>query len=79
MARSYRGGLATAMIATEGNYHSCNLLSSREALPLDNEQGCNREIFRGGGGKITFSRCDFSFFPVEISILVDPEKVSLVS
>ena len=34
-------------------------------------------VFRGGGAKSLFrifSRCDFSLFPLEISILVDPQK-----
>ena len=43
------------------------------------DQGRNREIFQGGGAKSLFpifSRRDFSFFPLEISILVDPESFS---
>ena len=40
-------------------------------------QGRYRKNFQGGGGEVTFpdfSRCDFSLFLVEISILVDPKK-----
>ena len=38
--------------------------------------GRNREIFQGGQSQFfsIFSRRDFSFFPVKISILVDPKK-----
>ena len=46
-------------------------------------QGRNRKIFRRGGGQRLFSRLlsrrDFSLLPVEIFILVIPEKVSEVS
>ena len=40
-------------------------------------RGVEGKFFKGGG-QSHFSRCDFSLFPVEISILVDPEKVSSV-
>ena len=61
-------------------------LTSHVTLPIGTTlkastlcQGRNREIFQRGGGGSHFSRHDFSFFPVEISILVDPEKDSVVS
>ena len=38
----------------------------------------NRKIFRGEGGQSHFSRRDFRFFPVEISILVDPPAPHLL-
>ena len=39
-----------------------------------------QEIFSGGAKPLfsIFSRCEFSLFQVEISILVDPEKVSVL-
>ena len=71
-----------------GQNHICFFL---EGLIMAEEQGHNREIFFWRG-KVAFpdffpawshfpdfSQHDFNLFPVKISILVDPDKVSLVS
>ena len=48
--------------------------------PFESSKGVTGKFFRGGKSLfLTFSRRDFRFFPVGASILVDPEKVSVVS
>ena len=38
---------------------------------------CNRNIFQEKGAKVTFSRRDFNFFPVEISIWYNQKPFKL--
>ena len=53
---------------------------ARHVIGSHRVQGRNRNIVNIFQGRQShFSRCDFSFFPVEISILVDPKKLSVVS
>ena len=69
------------ILETIHNHSPAGLLTSDLRCPLS--RGVTGNFFFWGGGAksffLIFSRRDFRVFPVEISILVDPLKVSLVS
>ena len=49
-------------------------------LQTPHTRGVTGNFFRGAKSLfLIFCRCDLSLFPVEISILADPEKVPVVS